>query len=79
MGGETFGQDFTIPGLAPGETFTVQRLELLGIAQNYRNTVTADSNNDIIEIREDNSQKTDDYTVTRAGDLDGDMILIRTT
>jgi hypothetical protein len=72
IGGETFGQDFAIPGLTPGEIFTVQRQELLGVAQNYRNTVMADSNNEVIETMEDNNQKTDDYTVTRAGDFDGD-------
>jgi hypothetical protein len=72
VGGETFGQDFAIPGLAPGESFTVQRQALLEVAQNYRNTGMADSNNQVTELREDNNQKTDDYTVIRAGDFDGD-------
>ena len=72
VGGETFGQDFTIPGLAPGASFTVQRQEVLGVAQNYRNTATADSNYQVTEAMEDNNQKTDDYIVSRVGDLDGD-------
>ncbi len=65
VNGDAFGQDFTIPSLAPGESFTIQRQELMEVA-NYLNTVTADSNNAVTESREDNNQKTDYYTVIHA-------------
>lgn len=63
VGGETFGVNFTIPMLGPGESFTVERQEVLDVAQNYRNTVTADIGNNVCEGNEDNNVKTDDYTV----------------
>lgn len=65
IGGETYGQDFAVPALDPGQSFTVQRTEVLRVAQNYRNTVTADINNQVTESNEGNNQKTDDYTVSR--------------
>lgn len=77
VGGETFGQDFAIPELSPEEAFMVQRQEILSVAQNYRNTATADINNDVTESREDNNQITDDYTVGLHGDLDGDADIDR--
>lgn len=64
VGGETFGKDFAIPALSPGQSFTVQRMEVLGVAQRYRNTVTADSKNAVVEANEGNNQKTSDYTVS---------------
>lgn len=63
VGGETNGENYTIPNLGPGESFTVQRQEILNVEQNYRNTATADSNNDVAESNENNNQKIDNYRV----------------
>ena len=72
IGGETFGQDFPTPALAPDESYTVQRQLMLGVAQNYLNRATADVHNDVTESNEGNNVASDSYTVLRAGDLDGD-------
>ena len=63
VGGETVPATYPIPSLSPGETHTVQRQETLSVAQNYRNTATADYNDDVKESNEKNNQKIDDYTV----------------
>ena len=64
VGGETFGVDFAIPRLGPGETFTVHRQLVLDVAQNYQNTATADVNNEVPETDEGNNVTLDFYTVT---------------
>lgn len=63
IGGETNPKLFTIPALNPGNTFTVQRQIVLGVAQNYRNTIVVDVNNNVQESNESNNQQTEDYTV----------------
>jgi hypothetical protein len=63
VGGETYGMEYSVPSLAPDETFTVQRQIVLSVAQNYRNTITVDVNNDVSESNEANNVETYDYTV----------------
>lgn len=64
VGGETPpGRTFAIPSLAPNQNFTVSRQETMTVAQNYRNTATADINSNVVETNETNNQRTDDYTV----------------
>ena len=66
VGGETPAApqtQFAVPALAPGASYTVQRQLTLSVAQNYRNTATADINNAIQELDETNNVRTDDYTV----------------
>jgi len=63
VGGETFPVEYQVPALNPGETYTVRRDENLSVAQNYRNTVTADLKHQVPESNERNNQKTEDYTV----------------
>ena len=63
VGGETYGKEFSVPSLGPGETYVVQRQEVLRIAQNYRNTVVVDYYYDVLESNEDNNMRTYDYTV----------------
>ncbi len=68
IGGETPGSPatrFAIPSLISGQKFVVKRQMTL-IAQNYRNTATADVNNNVPETNEANNLRTDDYTVTLA-------------
>jgi len=62
VGGETTPATYSVPGLSPGETHTVQRQETLS-AQSYRNTATADYKEEIKEWNENNNQKTEDYRV----------------
>ena len=50
VGGETIPETFDVLRLNPGETYTVQRKVLLGIVQNYQNTVTVDVNDDVFEL-----------------------------
>ncbi len=72
IGGETPGAPgtlFDVPALDPGESFTVQRMEQLTVAQNYVNTATADFNDAIIEMDETNNTATDNYVVTEPSDL----------
>jgi hypothetical protein len=66
VGGESYGVEYSVPSLASGETFTVHRQITLSVAQNYRNTVTVDVNNDVSEKNEGNNVKTYDYTVVQA-------------
>lgn len=78
VGGETVpGRTFAIPSLAPNQTFTVSRQEKLTVAQNYRNTATADINNDVVETNETNNQRTDDYTVVAPVCVDGAKRTVR--
>ena len=64
VGGETFPPVYAIPALAPGASFTVERIVDSLIPQNYLNTATADVNNAVAESNEDNNVTTDSYTVT---------------
>jgi len=67
IGGETPGAPQTrlaIPALEPGQSFAVARQLRLGVAQNYRNTATADVTGAVAESNEMNNMRTDDYTVT---------------
>lgn len=52
--GETVPAFYRIPRLESGQTFIVQRKSLLGVAQNYQNTITVDVNNSVKETNEDN-------------------------
>jgi subtilase family serine protease len=66
IGGETFGEEFSIPSLDPGETYTVIRTIVLGVAQDYRNTMVLDVYDDVPELNEDNNTRTYRYTVEEA-------------
>ena len=63
VGGETIPETYPVPSLNPGEKHTVQRQENLSVAQRYRNTATADFNDDVNESNETNNQKIDEYRV----------------
>ena len=63
VGGETVPQYYEIPALNSGALYTVERTVILGVAQNYQNTVTVDVNNDVAELRENNNQAIQYYTV----------------
>jgi hypothetical protein len=66
VGDETSGNEgtqFSVPALAPGATYTVQRQKTLGVAQNYWNTATADVNNVVLESDETNNITTDIFPV----------------
>ena len=65
VGGETTPATYSVPGLSPGETHTVQRQETLSVAQGYRNTATADYKQEIKELNENNNQKIEDYRVLK--------------
>jgi len=65
VGGETFGQDFAVPQRDIGASYMVSRSLVLGVAQNYRNTATADVHMVVNEANETNNTRTDDYRVTR--------------
>ena len=65
VGGETVPATYSVPVLNPGETHTVKRQETLSVAQNYRNTATADVKKQVPEWNEKNNQKTDDYRVLK--------------
>jgi hypothetical protein len=71
VGGETVPKTFNIPALGAGDGYTVQRKVLLGIAQNYQNTVTVDVNNEVFESREGNNQAEEFYSVAPAPDTSG--------
>ncbi len=78
VGGETPpGRTFAVPALAPDESFTASRQETLSIAQNYRNTVVVDVNNDVSEVDEANNERADDYTVVPAVCRNGDQRNLR--
>jgi hypothetical protein len=65
IGGETFPpQIIDVPSLAPGEAFTATRQLVLGVAQDYLNTATADSTNTVTESNENNNVLTDSFVVT---------------
>ncbi len=66
VGGETPGVNaptFAVPALGAGQSYTAERQLVLRVAQNYRNTATADVNNVVAESNEKNNQTTEDYTV----------------
>lgn len=69
VGGESIPPTFSVPILTPGATHTVERQSVLGVAQSYIITVTADVNNDVIESDESNNQRTDTVVVTQEGDM----------
>ncbi len=62
---------FAVGSLAPGQSETFVRNEVLTVAQNYLNTAVADFNDDIVESDEGNNTTTDSYTVTEANDGTG--------
>ncbi len=62
---ESRGQMFDIPILSPGQSFIVQRQEVIGIGNNYTNKVIADVNNNVRESNEENNQKRDWYRVIK--------------
>jgi subtilase family serine protease len=63
VGGESTPASYSVPDLAPGDTFTIQRQEVLDVAQNYQNTATADSDDDVTEADENNNTTSDTFTV----------------
>lgn len=65
VGGETFGQNYPIPALNPGQTATLQRQETLSVAQNYMTTVIVDPDNTVLEIDENNNTGTVSFQVTQ--------------
>ena len=65
VGGETNPATFAVPALTPGATFSVERREVLNVAQNYRNTAMADYKKVVAESNENNNKRTHDYTVTQ--------------
>ncbi len=64
IGGESSPPTFSVPALAPGATYTVQRQSVLGVAQGYTNTAIADVDNDVTESDEANNQTTDTFIVS---------------
>jgi hypothetical protein len=66
VGGETPGSSaarFAVPSLSPGQSYPVERRLVLRVAQNYRNTATADVDDVVAESNEKNNVATEDYTV----------------
>ncbi|MGA1864723.1 MAG: CARDB domain-containing protein, partial [bacterium] len=64
VGGETYPPSYSIPGLQPGASYTVQRKLVLGVAQNYLTTVKADANGTISESNEANNTRKVSFTVS---------------
>ncbi|MCJ7688023.1 MAG: hypothetical protein MUO60_01650 [Clostridiaceae bacterium] len=64
IGGESSPPTFSVPALAPGATYTVQRQLVLGLAQGYTSTAIADVDNDVTESDEANNQTTDTFSVS---------------
>ena len=64
IGGESSPSTFSVPALAPDATYTVQRQLVLGVAQNYGTSATADVNNNVTESDETNNQRNDAFTVS---------------
>lgn len=64
VGGETFGQSYSIPALSPGQTGVVSRQETLSVAQNYRTNVAVDPDNIVSEGNENNNTSYIDFTVS---------------
>lgn len=69
VGGETEPQQFNIPALNPGAVHTIQRIQQLNVAQNYRVTVYADYPKAVKESNENNNEKYKDFTVKSAPPL----------
>ncbi len=69
VGGESSPPVYPVPALGAGFNHTVQRQLQLNVAQNYRNTVTVDINNEVNESNEGNNIATDDYTVIHEENL----------
>lgn len=65
VGGETNPPVYSVPALRAGASHTIERTLQLNVAQNYRNTVTADINNAVNESNESNNIALDHYTVTQ--------------
>jgi hypothetical protein len=66
IGGEIPGAEgtqFSVPSLAPGAIYTVQRQKTLDVAQNYQNTATADIDNVVVESDETNNVTIDTFPV----------------
>ena len=71
IGDDSGPPTYEIPGLAPGEEYSVIRKEILP-TQSYLNTATADSEGDVTESNENNNVATETCTVstiTSAPDL----------
>ena len=64
IGGESSPPTFSVPVLAPGGKYAVQRQLVLGVAQGYMNTAIADVDNDVTESDETNNQETDTFSVS---------------
>jgi len=64
IGGESSPPTFSVPALAPGATYAVQRQLVVGVAQGYTNTAIADVDNDVTESDETNNQETDTFSVS---------------
>ncbi|MBN2535347.1 MAG: hypothetical protein JXB88_20890 [Spirochaetales bacterium] len=57
IGGETFGQFYNIPALAPGQGYNLSRGWTPSVAGNFRITAVADADNDASEKSESNNTK----------------------
>jgi len=66
VGGETYPPTFLVPELAPGETYTIERKLILGIAQSYLVTAIIDINDDVTESSEENNKATDKFIVVQS-------------
>ena len=50
VGGETYGNNYVVPMLAPGESYAIRHQATLSVAQNYLTTVTADADDEVTRI-----------------------------
>ncbi len=69
VGGESNPPVYPVPALPAGASHRIQRQLQLDVAQNYRNTVIVDINNDVNESNEGNNVATDSYTVSHGDNL----------
>ncbi len=63
IGGETYGEDFAIPALAPGSSHTIVRTMHLTIPRGYATHATADVLNEVSETDETNNTAEDIFVV----------------
>ncbi len=65
IGGETSGQSYNIPVLAPGQSIQATRNQALSVAQSYLTNVVVDPANLVRESNESNNTASHPFTVTR--------------
>jgi subtilase family serine protease len=64
IGGDTIGQNHSIPLLQAGQTATVNFQDNLDVAQNYLVNVTVDPGNVVAESSEGNNSVSHSFTVS---------------